>query len=96
MKKKIILFIIILIVVFILIYLYSKYIGTKGLSVKEYKITNSSIPNHFHGLKLVHLSDIHYNRIIKEKEFKKIINKINIIKPDIVVLTGDLLDRDHD
>lgn len=96
MKKKIIIFIIILIIFFILVYLYSKYIGTKGLIVKEYKITNSNVPTNFHGLKLIHLSDIHYNRIIKEKELKKIVKKINIIKPDIVVLTGDLLDRDHD
>lgn len=73
--------------------LYARYIGTSGLIVKEYKITNSSIPESFYGAKIVHISDIHYGRTVKKKELKYMVDKINSLKPDIVVLTGDLIDR---
>ncbi len=85
--------IIIFVCLFILFILYAYFIGTKGLIVKEYKI-DASIPKSFDGLKIVHLSDIHYNRTIKEKELKKIVKKVNLINPDIIVITGDVLDND--
>lgn len=94
MKKKIIIFLIFLIIFGTITFLYSRFVGIKGLKVNEYKITNSKIPNNFHGLKLIHLTDIHYKRTLTEKKLNAIIDKINIIKPDIVVITGDLIDRD--
>ncbi len=74
--------------------LYSRYIATSGLEVKEYKITNSDIPKSMHGLKIVHISDIHYGRITFEKELKNMVQKINLTKPDLVILSGDLIDKD--
>lgn len=74
--------------------LYSRFISTKGLIVKEYKITDSNLPDYFHGFKIVHISDIHYGRTVKDKELENMVNEINKLKPDIVVLTGDLIDRD--
>ncbi len=74
--------------------LYSRYIATTGLIVKEYKVTNSKLTDSFHGLKIVHISDLHYGRTVKNTELKKVVKKINELKPDIVVLTGDLIDRD--
>jgi len=73
--------------------LYSRFISTKGLVVREYKIVNEKITDNFHGLKIVHISDIHYGTTICKEELEKIVEKINILKPDIVVLTGDLLDE---
>lgn len=74
--------------------LYSRYIATTGLIVKEYKITNSNIPARMHGLKIVHISDIHYGRITYEKQLKNLVKKINLTKPDLVILSGDLIDKD--
>lgn len=92
--KKIIIFFIIFTLTIISLLLYSRYIATKGLIVKEYRIVNEKITDNFHGLKIVHISDIHYGRTINNKELKKIVEKINYINPDIVVLTGDLIDKD--
>lgn len=91
--KKILQFLLLLIFIFIALLLYSKYINTKDLMVKEYKITNSIIPDNFHGLKLVQFSDIHYGTSINYNDLKKIVQKINTLKPDIVVFTGDLFDK---
>ena len=76
------------------IILYARFIGTSGLYVKEYKVTNSSIPDSFYGTKIVQISDIHYGRTIKKQELQNMVNKVNQLKPDIIVLTGDLIDKD--
>ena len=72
--------------------LYSRYIETKGIKVKEYPIVNKNIPDNFYGLKIVHLSDIHYKVTTDEDDLKIIIDKINKLKPDIVILSGDIFD----
>ena len=91
--KKVIIILVIIILTISLCLLYSRFISTKGLKVKEYKVANNKITDSYHGLKIIHLSDIHYNSTINEKELNNIVDKVNEIKPDIVVLTGDLIDE---
>ncbi len=81
-----------LILLCFLLLLYMHFIGTKGLVVKEYKIESSNLPENFHGFKIVHFSDLHYLSTIQKKDLEKIVTKINQLKPDIVVFTGDLMD----
>jgi len=89
-KLKIIIFIILLIVSFS--YIYMRYIATYGFIVKEYSVIDENLNEHFNGLKIAHLSDIHYATIGKEK-LESIVKEVNIIKPDIIVFTGDLYDE---
>ena len=56
-----------LIVIISSIILYSRYLGTKGLITKEYKIVDSKLPKNFYGLKIVQISDIHY-KVTTDKE----------------------------
>lgn len=81
-------------IIIILIIIYARYIGTMGLNTKEYTIIDQDIPSNFDGLKIVHFSDLHYNRAINLKKVKSIVKEINLINPDIVVFTGDLIDQD--
>ena len=83
-----------LILVITLIIIYARYVGTMGFITKEYTIYNKDIPNSYDGLKIVHFSDIHYNRAITSKKIDDIVSEINLINPDIVVFTGDLIDKD--
>lgn len=92
--KKWIKFFISIILIIIGIILYARFIGTMGLVTKEYTLSNSNLPKGFDGLKIVHLSDIHYNRAIAESKINSIVEEINLINPDIVVFTGDLIDKD--
>lgn len=87
-------FILILLFIFSVL-LYSRFISTSGLKVKEYKIVNSNITDNYHGLKIIHLSDIHYGSIIDSNRLEEIVEKINYINPDVVVITGDLIDKDY-
>lgn len=88
-KKWKIIFLVILIIATLFILL--RYIGNMGIKVKEYKIINNNIGN-FYGLKIVHVTDLHYG-MTKEKKLKKLVKEINLTKPDIVLFTGDLVDK---
>lgn len=93
MKKvllKTIIFIIIIITVFTL---YGIFISTKAFTTNEIKIKTNLIEDNFDGFKIVHLSDIHYGTIIDKKLLTNIIKEVNLLKPDIVVITGDLLNN---
>ena len=92
--KKIIKWLIIIFLVLLLLIIYARYVGTSGLVTKEYTIYDKDVSTNFDGMKVVHLSDLHYNRAININKVKNIVNEINLINPDIVVFTGDLIDRD--
>lgn len=81
------------ILVITLLFLYSKYIEPYNLTIKEYKIENEYLPKSFDGIKIVHFSDVHLGSTVDIKYSDKIVNLINKQNPDIVVFTGDMLDK---
>lgn len=85
-------FILVLIIIFAGTYYYARYVGTTGLVIKEYSVINEKIPESFHGFKIVQFSDTHYGMTTFNDELKNMVSKINILNPDIVVFTGDLVD----
>jgi len=84
------------ILVITLIVLYSRYVGTYGFITKERTLYSDELPTGYDGIKVVHFSDVHYNRAIKLDKVNDIVEEINLINPDIVVFTGDLVDKDVD
>lgn len=87
--KKVLL---IILAIIIICFVYIRFIATSNFIVKEYAVYSDNLPNNFNGFKIAHLSDIHYASIGKEK-LDKIVNEVNITKPDIIVFTGDLYDE---
>jgi len=87
-------FLIILIFILVGLLLWSRFISTKGLEVREYGVTNEKIPSAFNGFKIVQLSDLHYGRTVDDKKLEEIAARINELKPDLIVFTGDLVDKD--
>lgn len=61
-----------------------------SVTVTKYKIKNKDIPKSFNNFKIVQLSDIH-NEYYGYK-LDNLISKVKKEKPDIIVLTGDLVD----
>ena len=76
------------------LYLYGTYIEIRNYQVHDYMIKSDKITDDFDGITIAHISDIHYGRIVGNDELNKIVSIINKTKPDIVVLTGDLIDKD--
>ena len=83
-----------IILIISLVIAYGFFIEPKLITVKEYKIAQNSWPDNFNGFKIVHISDLHYGRVFDEKSLEKLVDSINEQEPDIVVLTGDLIDKD--
>ena len=92
--KKFIRFLLILFLLIALLVIYARYGGTEGLKTKEYTIETKDIATTFDGIKIVHFSDLHYLRVTNKDKLKQIVEEINLINPDIVFFTGDLIDKD--
>ena len=89
--KKFFLIILSIIFCLFLIIIYCRFKATTGLKVYEYKVTDSSLPDSFHGVKVVQFSDLYYGNTVDINYLSEIVSSINKLKPDIVVFTGDLI-----
>ena len=88
MKKLIIIFsIICLLLILCGTYFYFE---NTTLEVSTYQIASNKIPNEFNNYKIIQISDFHNNT--SSKLTKKIVEKIKNQKPNIIVITGDLID----
>lgn len=94
--KKFLIILCSIIVCIFLIVVYARYKATSGLKINEYKITDSTLPENFHGVKLVQFSDLYFGNTVDKKYLESIVSSINELEPDIVVFTGDLLVKDID
>lgn len=98
-RKKIVIscfkFIIIIILLSMAFYSYTTYISSKIITVKEERIINEKIPTNFNGLKIIQISDIHYGSTIFINDIKKLVKLVNQRSPDLVVFTGDLINKDY-
>lgn len=51
------------------------------------------IKNAKYKINIVQISDLHYSNLIKEKDLKNLIIKIQELKPDYITITGDTIDN---
>ncbi len=64
--------------------------------IKSVQVGIKNLPEFWENKKIVHLSDIHLGAIHGEKYMNYIANKVNEIKPEMVLVTGDLFDGASD
>lgn len=90
-KGKVFVNIIIFIFVVVLgLYLYARYYEPSILKVKEYRIPSEEIPLSFSGIKIVHISDIYFGNTTDIKNIDNMVQKVNLLKPDLILFTGNL------
>ncbi|MDD4568858.1 MAG: metallophosphoesterase [Tepidanaerobacteraceae bacterium] len=62
-----------------------------AITTTEIDYSNTKIPDEFNGFRIVHISDLHNKKFGKNQE--RLLRKIRAVSPDIIVVTGDLIDR---
>lgn len=72
-----------------------RYVGNAGIVVKEESLIYSNLPINFHGVKIVQFTDLHYGTTVDTNKLKALVKKINEIEPDLILFTGDLVDRHY-
>ncbi len=60
---------------------------------RERSIPIPHLPRSLEGLKIVQLSDLHVGPYIRERELSHVVHLTNQLRPDLIVITGDILDR---
>ncbi len=85
MKRKIYIFTIIIIISFIYLIYQISFFRTRNVSIETNKLSND--------FKITQISDYHNNKFINKKRLIKSIGNFN---PDIILLTGDIIDGKTD
>ncbi|MFB4369722.1 MULTISPECIES: metallophosphoesterase [unclassified Pseudomonas] len=60
--------------------------------VREVEITLAQLPAELDGLQLVQLTDLHASRLLQRPWLEAVVAKTNALEPDLLVITGDLVD----
>lgn len=89
-KRKIIKFIILILLVAILAWTIW---ANKALELNSFTITSKELPKSFDGYRIAQISDLHNTEFGKGNE--KLIELLKQASPDIIAITGDLIDSNH-
>jgi len=62
------------------------------ISTPTVEVTLERLPRALDGFRIVHFTDVHIGPILDRKFLRGLVEKANAMKPDMVVITGDLVD----
>jgi uncharacterized protein len=65
------------------------------LAIERQEIFLQRLPAKLDGLRVVHLSDLHYGPLVNPKHLERAVNAANDLRPDLIALTGDYISQDR-
>jgi predicted MPP superfamily phosphohydrolase len=71
--------------------LYSGEFARHELDIVERPIAINNLPTSFHGFRIVQFSDIHLDEYTEPFFLERIVRRVNVLAPDLVLLTGDFI-----
>lgn len=80
-------------IVLLAIFISLRYIANLGIVVREYSLRYNNLPSSFDGFKIVQFGDIYYNPYSNDINYY--VEKINELKPDLVLFSGGLKHKDY-
>ncbi len=80
-------------IVLLAIFISLRYIANLGIVVREYSLKYNNLPSSFDGFKIVQFGDIYYNPYSNDINYY--VEKINELKPDLVLFSGGLKHKDY-
>lgn len=76
---------------FFIIILYGILFGKNNITLKQESLSFKQLPKSFNGFKIVQISDIHLGSFCDTIFISKAFDQINALNPDIIVMTGDMI-----
>ena len=70
------------------------FIEAHWISVTNLPVRMPGLPAHLEGFRIAQISDVHMGRIVRGSRLERIVNRINALQPDLIVITGDLVDAE--
>jgi len=64
--------------------------GNLTPELNSYTVTSNKLPEAFDGFRIAHVSDLHNTELGKDNE--KLLEMLRNAQPDIIAITGDLID----
>ena len=89
-RKKRVLFVVAFVLVVLIVWTLW---GNTALEVNEYEVVSDRIPQDFEGFRIAQVSDLHNAEFGEGNE--KLIQLLSQTDPDVIVITGDLIDSRH-
>jgi len=72
---------------------YGYVVGPRELAVSRIEVPVRGLPEPLAGLRIVHISDLHIGQHLDLAELAEHVRRVNALEPDLVCVTGDLVDR---
>lgn len=63
------------------------------VSLHEKQLAIPRLPRTMDGLRIAHLSDLHMSGRITKAYFEQVVEQVNGLRPDLVAITGDIVER---
>jgi predicted MPP superfamily phosphohydrolase len=73
---------------------FSIFNGQRRPQVREYTVPVPGLHPDNNGFSIVHLSDLHLGNLTPLKRLQWVVERVNRLAPDLICVTGDVLDRD--
>lgn len=73
---------------------YGAWVGRRDFTLDEVALTLPRLPRELEGFVITQLSDLHIGLFVGDAELRAALDLVEQARPDLVVLTGDLLDSD--
>jgi uncharacterized protein len=71
--------------------LYAGEISRHELSIEQHTLHLDRLPDAFRGMRIVQISDFHYAEFSEAYFLREMVRKVNALRPDMVLLTGDFV-----
>jgi predicted MPP superfamily phosphohydrolase len=68
-------------------------LGARALTCSRVPVAVPGLPAALDGLRIVHLTDLHIGQFLDVRELAAHVERVNALDPDVVCITGDLVDR---
>ena len=70
--------------------------GAQAPALKQVDVPIKGLPDSFEQFRIIHLSDIHIGPTLRADFLNEVVDRVNALSPDLVAITGDLVDGSVD